>query len=307
MSGRYNRRFWMKRSLLGALIFGLGLSVPLSAGAADSAAWKSQFFAGFQFQGETDLEKGGDFEFWMVELGLSSSRMLNDSWSLTLTGDYRAVGYNFNGFVGDPWEDVHVLRLRPTLTYHFNETWSLMSGLSGEFSGEGGADFGDALRGGGLLGLGYRSSDRFSIVLGAVVQSEIEDDVYVQPLVLVNWGITDALRLSMEGTNTRGGEVRLGYSFNDNWKLGVGAGYRRERFRLNDDAPANRVDGVGEEEATVVTARVTYTFDGGTAIELYGGTTVDGEFKLETESGSTIRKADYDDSGFGGILIKFPL
>ncbi len=71
-------------------------------------------------------------------------------------------------------------------------------------------------------------------------------------------------------------------------------------------ASAVRADGVGEEEATVVTARLTYTFDGGTAIELYGGTTADGEFELETESGSTIAKVDYDDSGFGGILLKFP-
>ncbi len=299
-------RFWVKRSLLGTLILGLGLSVPLSAGAAENA-WKSQVFAGFQFQGETDLNSPlvMDFEFWMVELGGSSSRKLNDSWSLTLKGDYRAIGYEFSG-PGDPWEDVHVLRLSPILTYNFNETWSLMSGLTGEFSGEGGADFGDALRGGGLLGIGYRSSDRFSIVLGAVVQSEIEDDAWVQPLVLLNWAITDALRLSMEGTNSRGGEVRLGYSFNDNWKLGVGAGFRRERFRLNDDGPGIRADGVGEEEATVVTARLTYTFDGGTAIELYGGTTTDGEFELDDESGNNLVKTDYDDSGFGGILIKFP-
>ncbi len=302
-------RFWMKRSVLGALVLGLGLSVPLSAGAAEDG-WKSRVWTGFQFQGETDLDSGGgDFDFWLVEAGAKSSRMLNDSWSISLGGDYRAIGYNFDGSGGDPWEDVHVLRLNPTLTYHVNETWSLLAGLTGEFSGEGGADFDDALRGGGILAVGYKASDRFSLLLGALVQSEIEDDVYVQPVVVVNWGITEALRLSMEGTSSRGGEVYLGYTFNDNWNVGVGAGFRRERFRLNDDsfAPfATRPDGVGREEATIVTARVVYTFDAGPAIELYAGTTVDGEFKLYDQDGTTIAKSDYDNSGFGGILLKFP-
>ena len=150
-----------------------------------------------------------------------------------------------------------------------------------------------------------------SLLLGFLVRSEIEDDAYVQPVVVVNWGISEALRLSMEAATSRGGEVRLGYSFNDNWKIGMGIGFRRERFRLNGvDAviifAGNRENGVGEEEATTVTGRVVYTFDAGPAIELYAGATVDGKFTLENQNGEKIAKSDYDDGGFGGILLKFP-
>jgi hypothetical protein len=107
----------------------------------------------------------------------------------------------------------------------------------------------------------------------------------------------------MEGTNSRGGEIRLGYAIGDNWEVGIGAGFRRERFRLDDDGPVT--DGVGEEEATVVNLRVAYKWSSNLTIEGYGGTTVDGEFRLEDEDGDKLAKSDYDDGGYGGIRLKF--
>lgn len=288
---------------VGLITSGLILCFGFSASAQDGGGWKSTGWIGYEGQGETDLDGGGDFDFWLIGLGLKSSTMLSDNVGMSLGGDYRAVGYDFSPF--NPWGTVHVLRFNPTLTYLLDDKWSLIGGASFELAAEAGADVGDAITGGGTAGVGYKWSDTLSIAVGVTVVSQIEDDAWIQPFVIINWGITDNVALAMEGTNSRGGEVRLSYALGDNWEIGIGAGFRRERFRLDDDGRARNKDGVGEEESTVVNLRVTYKFSDTLAIEGYGGTTVDGEFRLENEDGDLIDKADYDDAGYGGVRIKF--
>ena len=163
---------------------------------------------------------------------------------------------------------------------------------------EAGAEIGDSITAGGLLGVGYRWSKTGNIALGALVTSEIEDDAYIQPFILLNFGITDNLAFTMNASNSRGGEARLSYALGDKWKLGLGVGLRRERFRL-DNSPEK--DGVGEEEGKVIKAFLGYQFSDAMSMEIYGGSTADGEFRLETKKGKKIAKSDYDDGGFGGV------
>ena len=188
------------------------------------------------------------------------------------------------------------------------EVLSLLMGPSLEFSGETSADLGDSLKAGGKVGIGYQFSDDLRITLGVVVSSEIEDDVYIQPLVHFDWSITDDVRLGMHADASRGGDVRLGYTFFEDWTVAVGGGFRRERFRLNDDGPSvfpfDRRDGVGEEEATVLSARLSYAFTDKLTLEGYVGGTLDGEFRLENERGHRILKSDYDDAVYGGFRFE---
>jgi hypothetical protein len=275
--------------------------------------WKTTAFTGFEYQGETDLDTRGDFDYWMVSAGVNSSGMVSDNTKIALKADYRAVGYDFSGIRGgvDPWETVHVIRLNPLITYQINDTWSVMGGPIGEFTGEEQAEFGDSLRGGGLIGFGYTRPKLF-IAAGVLAMTEIEKDARIQPFVLVNWRIVDDLLLGLKADTSRGGELRLDYSFTDNFSLGGGIGVRRELFRLNDDdknasGPGNnrRKDGVGEETATVLKITASYRINAMITIEGYGGSTVDGEFRLENEKGNKIASSDYDNSGFGGVNLRF--
>lgn len=302
------QRRWTAAGLVAS---GLILCFAFSASAQDGG-WKTTGWIGYEGQGETDLDRVGDFDFWNIGMGMESSTMLGDSVAMSIGGDYRAVGYNFGGgFSEDPWGTVHVLRFNPLFTYIMNEKWSLLGGPSFEISAEAGADVGDSLTGGGVAGVGYKWSDTLSIVLGVVVSSQIEDDAWIQPFALINWGITDNLSFGVEARNSRGGEFRFTYALGDNWEFGIGAGLRRERFRLDDDGFASTKDGVGEEEAKVVNLRVAYKFSETLTIEGYGGTTIDGSFRLEDEDGDLIEiggeksKSDYDDGGYGGLRIKF--
>ena len=280
---------------------------------SEDRSWKTRAFAGVEFQGDTDLDGGGEFSFWMISGGVSSGRMVSDNVKIGLNGDYRAIGYDFNvppvavglGSVRvDPWDTVHVLRLNPLLTYLINDRWSVIGGPIVEFSGEESANFGDSLRGGGLFGFGYRR-DKFYVAFGVLAMTEIEKDARIQPFVLIDWKITKGLALGLKADNSRGGEFRLSYAFTDKFNLGFGIGVRRELFRLNGDGPGIRRDGVGEESSTVAKITAVYQINKKLAIEGYGGVTVDGEFRLENKTGKKIAQADYDDAGFGGMKLRF--
>jgi hypothetical protein len=319
---------WTFRSLtpLSLVLSILLLSVP-TAGASsgddwtgsdtvrrtDNQDWKVKFWTGVEYQGETDLETtgGGDFEYWMVSGGADATKMVSESVKVALKTDYRAVGYDFSTVAGtDPWETIHVMRLNPLMSYLFNDNWSMLAGPIVEFSGEGRAKFKDSLRGGANFGFGYTNGG-FYIAAGVIAMSEIEEDLRIQPFALVNWSITDGLSLGVKADTSRGGEFRLEYLFAETVSIGAGIGFRRERFRLNGDngigtsGDTAREDGIGEEEATVAKLTVGYHVNETMVIEGYGGVTADGNFKLENENGDKIVDADYDDSGFGGINLRF--
>ena len=119
----------------------------------------------------------------------------------------------------------------------------------------------------------------------------------------MNWGISDNLSLGMTARNSRGGELKLAYALGDRWSLGLGVGFRRERFRLDDSGDIKK--GVGQEESTVVNLNVAYKMSEKLALEAYAGTTVDGELRLEDEDGDLRGKSDYDNAVYGGLRIKF--
>ena len=277
--------------------------------------WRYGGRVGAELQGKTDLDGGGDFRFWMVDGVAEASRQLGARTRLAVRADYRAIGYDFDNIPSgagtvDPWDTVHVIRFDPILTVFLDETWSLLGGPIFEYSGESGANFGNSVRGGGTLAVGYRRDGLF-LAAGVLALTEIEKSARIQPFVVFDWQATDSLQLGLRGDTSRGGEVRAEYSITSALRAGVGLGFRRELFRLNDDnrnlpggAPFVIRKGVGEESSTVAKLTMAYVIDRRWTLEAYGGLTLDGEFRLEDSDGRRIASSDYDDSGFGGLSIR---
>jgi len=277
---------------------------PLAAGAA---GWDSRVSTGFEIRGETALAGPGEFDFWLTWLEGEARRDLDERVELVLAGDFRVIGYDFDGSpfapLPEPWEQVHVLRLRPSLEIGLSDAWSLVAGPIFEISRESEADVSDALRGGGAFAVGYRSGDGLEIALGLIVQSEIEDDAYLAPYVRLDIPIVAGLHLTARSETSRGGDAELVYRFLEDFELAFGGGYRRERFRLNDDGTRPRRKGVGEEESSFLAARFAWTVVDPVRLEAYIGTTLDGEVRLEDRRGHKLADADYDAAPFGGLRI----
>lgn len=294
-------------SLVRALVILIASLLLAGSASAQSNDWRVNGYLGFEAQGETDLDRSalGDFQFWMPNFGIGATKRLSDSLSVSLKSDYRVIGYDFDLAGGvEPWETVHVARFNPTLEIRLAERWSLISGPIFEISAESSADFEDSLRGGGSVAIGYQGDD-FKVAVGILARSEIEDDVYLLPILVVDWGIVDDLRLNGDFSTSRGGDMRLGYTFLDDWTASIAFGYRRERFRLNDDGPLIGEDGVGQEEAAIFKTLLGYRFNDHYRIEAYIGTTIDGDFRWETDTGKKIADSDYDDAVFGGVQFSF--
>ncbi|MGH0030516.1 MAG: hypothetical protein ACQGVC_12045 [Myxococcota bacterium] len=284
----------------------IALTACLVPGASLAEDWMPVLRTGMEFQGETDLKdlNSGEFNFWLWNLGGDVSGEVADDVRLGFDADYTVIGYDFDDIAtGEPWETVHVVRLTPTFEISVTDEWSIVTGPFIEFSGEDDADFGDTISGGGLFGVGYRMSDDLSLGLGLVVRSEIEDDVYVQPWVRASWDATDDLNVSLGTGSRRGGQLRVGYTFLDDFEAAFSGGFRRERFRLDDSGPTR--DGVGQEEAIVGSLNLVWNFFENASAEVYVGLTADGEFRLENSRGHKIIDSDYDDAAMGGFRFRY--
>jgi hypothetical protein len=284
---------------------GLGLSalVALAAPAASAADWEFEARTGLEFQGDTDLDVGGEFDSWLWSLGASAGAEIAQDLHLGIDGDYQLIGYDFSGVFPDPWEDVNLFDLSPMFRVRLSDELSLLAGPNVMVSAETGADFGDSLGIEGRAGIGYQFADNLQLTLGVVAGSEIEDDVAVLPLVLVDWEPVEDLRFEAEFASIRGGGASLGYTFLEHFTVGVGGEFRHRRFRLDDDGPGFTRDGVGEDEATAISGQLRLEFDR-VALESYVGAIVDGEFKVDDRHGHRLGKSDYDDAVYGGIRLR---
>jgi hypothetical protein len=172
-----------------------------------------------------------------------------------------------------------------------------------QFFAENGADLGDAMRGGGFVGISYRFGDRLTLGPGIGVLSQIEDSATVFPVLIIKWKITDRLNLETgRGLGaTLGPGLVLRWEATDKWDLAVGGRYEKLRFRLDDKDIAPK--GVGQDRAFPLFGAVSYRFSRRIQVSLLGGADLGGELRLEDKKGDLIAKDDYDTAGFGGITF----
>ncbi|MEM9176996.1 MAG: DUF6268 family outer membrane beta-barrel protein [Myxococcota bacterium] len=289
-------------ALLGACLFA-------ASAAAQTTEWRGEAIVGVDYQGSTDIDDPqGEFDFVHPFVSVRAGRRLGEDsrWSVAIGAEYRAFAYRFDGIGGlNVWDDIHIVRLAPRLSFAINRKWSLFAGPIGEFSGERGSDFSDAIRGGALFGAQWRPNDRFSIGLGVLGINALADDFLLQPILLIDWKITDRLTFSTQSWTSRGGTLSFTYAFDDGWETRLSGGRERERFRL--DSPLAAIGkGIGEESSLPVTLSVGKILDSGIKVEAYGGGVFAGELRVEDQTGDNVAVSDFGQSWFLGGAITLP-
>jgi outer membrane receptor protein involved in Fe transport len=168
---------------------------------------------------------------------------------------------------------------------------------------ESGAALGDSVSGGGFAGFSYRFGDRLTIGPGVGAMTQIEDSPDIFPVLLIDWKITDRLRLETgRGLGaTRGPGLILRWDVSDRWDLSVGGRYEKLRFRLDREGVAP--DGVGSDRSFPLFCGATYRFTPRAEASLVGGVALGGELLLEDENGNRIAEEDYGQAGFLGVAF----
>lgn len=247
---------------------------------------------------ETDLDEGpGDFSVTRGGLNFGVAGMATPSLRLALDGEFEASYYRFRNATGlfpgtdRPFNDVYQLQLTPTATYIIDRQWSVTGGGFVTFAGEGEADVGESITGGGLALASYSFSEDFTLSFGVLATSRLEDDALVLPIIGVRWKITPTVRLE-----TRGLGVVVTADLSEAWAVTLDGGFESREYRLADESPLP--EGVVRDRRAPVAVGVIYKPAPWVELTLRGGATVWQEFEIDNAAGDEVAEVESDPAPF---------
>jgi hypothetical protein len=259
-----------------------------------------------EYQGETDLDRGGDFSVWRLSLKAAFERKISERFEAGADVGYALDAYSFSGVTalggGEPWEDIHRLTVGNTYRYRFSDAWSLFAKPSVELALESGGEWDDALLFGAMAAVSRKFGPDLTVGAGLGVETGIEDtDVF--PVFLIRWQIREGVRLGnplRPGPGGAGG-LELTFSPAGSWEYAVGGSYRSRRFRLDDSGFAP--DGVGEDEGLPFWVLASRKLGDVSTLVFYGGAVFSGELTVEDKNGNRLASDDYDPAAFIGFAL----
>ncbi|HWR58556.1 MAG TPA: DUF6268 family outer membrane beta-barrel protein [Thermodesulfovibrionales bacterium] len=269
------------------------------SGFSVSAAYIHQF--------DTDIGRSGKFRLDRALMRADWKKKMSETVTLGIGANYDYSDYSFTGTLNDqitnPWNKVHALNLSVSALLDPDTNWKLFVAPSVGVAAESGADWGDSMVYGGIVWSTYRFSPTLTLGLGAGVFSKPEE-VSAFPLIIVDWKITDRLRMAnpLQAGPTGPAGLELSYTFND-FTIATGGSYRSARFRLDDRCPVSK--GAGEDRSFPLWARFSAKLGKAGTVGIYGGAMVGGKMTVEDSRGHEISAESYDASPFLAATISF--
>lgn len=249
------------------------------------------------YQGQGDLDGGGNYSAQGVMLRAGVSRGLGrgNRAGVTLSYDYTDYSFSNPARFGNaaPWNAVQRYGVSVPLSFGLDGGWSVGVAPSFDWFGERGADAGDAFSWGGIVSATKRFDDGNRLGFGVGVFDRIEE-TSVFPFLLVDWRLGDRWRLlnPLPAGPTGPAGLELEYRLDGGWNVGLGAAWRTTRFRLKDDGTVP--NGIGEERGVPVFIRATRTLGEQMSLNLYAGVVTAGELRVEDASGRKLSQVDFD-------------
>jgi hypothetical protein len=269
--------------------------------------WSTFLRGGYLRQFKTDIDNSSEFSVnrFLIQGGVSYAPEIRRSISLAI--GYGYDGYDFSGSGGfgalDPWSDINSFRISTPVRWGFDNEWTLFVIPTLRTTVQNGADLNDGIQGGGFAGFSYRFSDRLTLGPGIGVVTQIEDSTSVFPVLLIDWRITDRLRLKTGGGTgaTLGPGLEFDWRASDNWSLLLGGRFEKLRFRLDDKNVSP--GGVGEDRAFPIFGGINYKRGRRLGLSIVGGVDVGGKLIIEDKNGNEIVSEYYDPAPFIGFAF----
>jgi hypothetical protein len=262
-----------------------------------SQGLRFSFSAAPIYQFGADVDGGGTLSVARFSFAADMTGRVNQDLSLGLALTYEFDDYDFSGLTGfavsKPWDQVHRVGIAVPVTYSFADNWRLLVTPSVQFAGEPGADWGDAIAFGGVASVSYALRRNLVLGVGVGAFSNIEK-VSVFPYVVVNWHITDKLRLSNPFRTGPAGPagMELAYAFDARWEFAAGGAYRSFRFRLDENGPLPC--GIGESTLAPAFVRLSYKFSRQFQVDLYAGASFINKLRIENKDGDLLYQTKHD-------------
>ena len=247
-----------------------------------------------QFAG--DLEQGGDVQWSSATVSGSVTRQFVPAFAAGVSVRYDTQDWRFgsaSAFGGKvPWQ--HLQRPGASLNLSLALSRTLVVGLSPtvEWAYDSKADLGDAVIYGAVLSAAKVFSPTLTLGAGASVSRQFYS-VKSTPFVIVNWKLTDRLRIANAAPAgpLGGAGVELRYAPTPDWELAGGGVWRSDRWRLEDaGAGAGRV---GETSFIPLLARVSRKLGPKARLDLYAGASTGNKLTVKDNEGHEITHDRY--------------
>ena len=264
--------------------------------------------AAYIHQFDTDIGSNGEFRLDRALVRADVKKKVSETVTLGMGANYDYSDYSFSDDdhspLSGPWDEVHALNLSVNALFTLDKNWKLFVAPSVGVAAESGADWGDAMVYGGTVWASRRFSPSLTLGLGAGVFSKPEE-VSAFPLIIIDWKITDRLRLSnpLQAGPTGPAGLELSYEVTKGLTIAAGGAYRSTRFRLEDSGPVP--DGVGEDKSFPLWARFSAKVGKAGTLSFFGGAMVGGKMLVEDSRGHELSDEHYDASPFLAATISF--
>ena len=158
----------------------LAFSLPGFAGSAFAQSESNRrdpLKAGYIYTFDANIDGGGKISSHFLNTSATVPIYIEEGRFVGLSGGYRLNAYDFSGggpgsFAAlDPWDQIHTIQLSLPIRWDLGGDWSFFGLPNIRFVGEGGADFGDSIKGGALAGFSYRFGDRLTLGPGVGYRS----------------------------------------------------------------------------------------------------------------------------------------
>jgi hypothetical protein len=258
------------------------------------------------------FQSGAD-EFDMIAVvgALSWQTKLSNELSLSLSGSYEYLDYDFDTDsklalgAGDAWDDIHILTTVARLDWRYQEDWALFGGPIVQVAREAGIDLDEldtTTIGGAFVGLTNRVHNDLTLGFGLGVIDQLQAKVRWFPVLMLNWELTDNLRLQTRTSQPGSPGIELVYGLGRHSEFSFGGGYRFRRFRLDNSGVAP--EGVGEDKAFLMWFGYEYKPTNRIQLAARVGVALGGELELEDARGAK-NDEDYDPAGFISLTASF--
>jgi hypothetical protein len=255
-------------------------------------------------QFNTRIVDSGSFNWQDASLNVNVTRQITSEFSAGASARYNYQNWSWSDLTAfggrAPWTAINTPGMGLNFAYSPSPQWRFGFAPTVEWSGETGTGTGGTATYGAVMSAAHTFSKDLTLGVGAGVFRQI-DQTKVFPYLLVNWNITDKLRLSnpLPAGPSGGAGLELSYAFNDRWTLGGGGAYRSYRFRLNENSPV--ANGIGQNSFVPVFARLSYSIDRTSRVDLYAAATTAGRLSAIDNSGTTLLSTNYQ-TGFAMAL-----
>jgi len=260
------------------------------------------------YQFDSNLDKGGSVSVFRLLFDVNGNIPLSETFGIGLHFGYNYADYNFSGpftFAGaKPWDKVHTLEFGGSVGYDLTPEWSIYVAPTVQISREDGAGWGNAVEYGGAVSVTRDFGPNLTLGAGFAAFSELEQ-VTVYPLIVVNWRITDRLLLANPFRPGPAGPagLELSYRIDDGWGVAAGAGYRGERFRLNDSGLFR--DGIGKSSVIPAWVRISRSIGKDFNLDLYGGAMLAGKVSVDDSNGNRLTSDDQDIAPMLALAVSY--